>query len=89
MRASDFYKKMGSFGKGVVDKVSNVMAAPAKAKAAYTTSKSGLQADVLRQANASKGAPQRDSSGAITDAFKIQAVAEGVKEKMTRKNKKK
>ena len=89
MRASDFHKKMGSFGKGVVDKVSNVMAAPARAVANYKISKSGLQADVLRQANASKGAPQRDASGAITDAFKIQSVAEGVKSKMTRKNKKK
>ena len=89
MRASDFYKKMGSFGKGTVNKISNVMAAPARARAAYVTSKSGLQADVLRQANASNGAPQRDASGAITDAFKIQSVAEGVKEKMMRKSKKK
>ena len=82
MNKNTFLKKMGSFGKGVVDKVSNVMAAPAKAKAAYTVSKSGLTADVLRQANASKGAPQTDSSGKLTDAFKTRATAEGIKAKM-------
>ena len=89
MRASDFYKKMGSFGKGVVNKVSTAMAAPSIIKAKITKTNSGINADVLRQANALKGAPDRDSSGAMTDAFKVRSVAEGVKEKMTRKNKKK
>ena len=85
MRASTFYKKMGSFGKGVVDKVSAVMAAPAIIKGKISQTKSGINADVLRQANAYKGAPDRDASGNMSDAFKVRSVAEGVKAKMTKK----
>ena len=85
MRASTFYKKMGSFGKGVVDKVSTVMAAPTVIKSKMSRTKSGINADVLRQANMYKGAPDRDSNGNMSDAFKVRSVAEGVKAKMAKK----
>lgn len=82
MRASNFYKKMGSFGKGVTDKVATVMAAPAIIKSKISQSRSGSNARILKEANSYKGAPDYDGSGKITDAFKVRSVAEGVKSKM-------
>jgi uncharacterized membrane protein YebE (DUF533 family) len=63
----------------------SALALPAQAYNGYKRMKSDSAANVLKLARSYKGAPDYDSKGNVTDAFKVRTVADSVRRRLTGK----
>lgn len=75
-----FHKAAGT----VIEKTSDVLSAPARARSKSKIARSTRETKILKQARAGKGAPQFHK-GKPTQAFKLQTAAEAIRSRHKKK----
>lgn len=79
--ASALSNKIRGVKRAVIDKTSDVLSAPKRAYHGMKARQAQRDYEVVKGANASKGAPSRDFKGNVLDAHKYRVMADVVKDK--------
>jgi len=87
MKKSTYANKVKNIIKKAQNTVGTVIAAPAIVKSKTKQNRADSDFKALKKAKEYAGAPDFDDYGKPTDAFKARTVADGVKQRLTRKKK--
>jgi len=87
MKKSTYANKVKNIIKKAQNTVGTVIASPAIVKSKIKRSRADADFKALKRAKKYKGAPDFDDYGKPTDALKARTIADGVKQRLTRKKK--